>query len=75
MKINEEINQYMEQIDKLGFEKILNLNSKQTASILGVSASSIKNEYDWLIGTSFDRENIYQKSFQHIASRKKEYKL
>ena len=23
MKINEEINQYMEQIDKLGFEKIL----------------------------------------------------
>ncbi len=42
MNINEDIKQYMEQIDKLGFEKILNLNSKQTASILGVSASSIE---------------------------------
>lgn len=30
----------------------------------------IKNEYDWLIGTSFDRDNIHQKSYQHIASRK-----
>ncbi len=30
----------------------------------------IRNEYDWLIGTSFDRENIYQKSFQNIALRK-----
>ena len=41
MDINEEIKKYMEQIDNLGFSKILNLNSKQTASILGVSASSI----------------------------------
>ena len=42
MDINEEIKKYMEQIDNLGFSKILNLNSKQTASILGVSASSIE---------------------------------
>ncbi len=43
MNINEEIKQYMEQIDKLGYEKILNLNSKQTAGILGVSPSSIES--------------------------------
>ncbi len=43
MDINEEIKKYMEQIDNLGFSKILNLNSKQTASILGVSASSIES--------------------------------
>ena len=42
MNLNEEINQYMQQINNLGFEKILNLNSKQTAGILGVSASSIE---------------------------------
>ena len=42
MDINEEIKKYMEQIDNLGFSKILNLNSKQTASILGVSSSSIE---------------------------------
>lgn len=42
MNINEEIKEYLEQIDKLGFEKILNLNSKQTAGILGVSASTIE---------------------------------
>ena len=42
MNIDEEIKKYMEQIDNLGFSKILNLNSKQTASILGVSSSSIE---------------------------------
>ena len=42
MNIDEEIKKYMEQIDNLGISKILNLNSKQTASILGVSASSIE---------------------------------
>lgn len=42
MNLNEEIKQYMEQINNLGFGKILNLNSKQTAGILGVSASSIE---------------------------------
>ena len=42
MNLNEQIRQYMEQINNLGFEKILNLNSKQTAGILGVSASSIE---------------------------------
>ena len=42
MNLNEEINQYMHQINNLGFEQILNLNSKQTAGILGVSASSIE---------------------------------
>ena len=43
MNLNEEINQYMQQINNLGFEKILNLNSKQTAGILGVSASRIES--------------------------------
>ncbi|MBL3518912.1 hypothetical protein H0A43_00295 [Arcobacter lanthieri] len=33
MNMDEEIKQYMEQIDNLGFAKILNLNSKQTAGI------------------------------------------
>ncbi len=42
MNIDEEIKKYMEQIDNLGFSKILNLNSKQTANILGVSASSVE---------------------------------
>ena len=42
MNTNEEIKQYLEQIDKLGYEKILNLNSKQTAQIIGVSASTIE---------------------------------
>ncbi|WP_066356352.1 helix-turn-helix domain-containing protein [Aliarcobacter skirrowii] len=42
MNINEEIKEYMQQINNLGFEKILNLNSKQTASILGVSASTVE---------------------------------
>lgn len=43
MNISEEVEIYLNQIDKLGFEKILNLNSKQTAQILGVSASSIES--------------------------------
>ncbi|MCG3667509.1 helix-turn-helix domain-containing protein [Aliarcobacter butzleri] len=42
MNIQDEINMYIEQIDKLGFEKKLNLNSKQTAEILGVSPSSVE---------------------------------
>ena len=42
MNIQDEIKIYMEQIDKLGFEKKLNLNSKQTAQILGVSPSSVE---------------------------------
>lgn len=42
MDIQDEIKIYMEQIDKLGFENKLNLNSKQTAQILGVSPSSIE---------------------------------
>ncbi|MCT7508700.1 helix-turn-helix domain-containing protein [Aliarcobacter cryaerophilus] len=42
MNINEEIKEYMQQINNLGFEKILNLNSKQTAGILGVSASTVE---------------------------------
>ncbi|MFY9076620.1 helix-turn-helix domain-containing protein [Aliarcobacter butzleri] len=42
MDINEEIEIYLKQINDLGFSKILNLNSKQTAGILGVSASSIE---------------------------------
>ena len=42
MNINEEIKEYMQQINNLGYEKILNLNSRQTAGILGVSASTIE---------------------------------
>ena len=42
MNIQDEIKIYMEQIDKLGFENKLNLNSKQTAQILGVSPSSVE---------------------------------
>ena len=42
MNNNEEIKEYMQQINNLGFEKILNLNSKQTAGILGVSASTVE---------------------------------
>lgn len=43
MNIKEEIEIYIKQIDDLGFAKVLNLNSKQTASLLGVSASTIEN--------------------------------
>ena len=42
MNIQDEIKIYIEQIDKLGFENKLNLNSKQTAQILGVSPSTIE---------------------------------
>ena len=53
MNLNEEIKQYMEQINNLGFGKILNLNSKQTAGILGVSASSIEKKKKKGIGISY----------------------
>lgn len=43
MNIKEEIEMYIKQIDDLGFAKVLNLNSKQTAGLLGVSASTIEN--------------------------------
>ncbi|MCT7506464.1 helix-turn-helix domain-containing protein [Aliarcobacter cryaerophilus] len=42
MNINEEIKEYMQQINNLGYEEILNLNSKQTAGILGVSPSTVE---------------------------------
>ena len=42
MNINEEIKEYMQQINKKKIKKILNLNSKQTAGILGVSASTVE---------------------------------
>lgn len=42
MNINEEIKNYMQQIDEMGYKDKLNLNSKQTAQIIGVSASSIE---------------------------------
>lgn len=51
--MDEEIKQYMEQIDNLGFAKILNLNSKQTAGILGVSASSVETWRKQGIGVDF----------------------
>ncbi len=53
MNLNEEIKQYMEQINKLGFEKILNLNCKQAANILGVSASSLETWRKQGIGISY----------------------
>jgi hypothetical protein len=42
MNTNDEVAIYLKQIDNLGFEKKLNLNSKQTAQIVGVSPSSIE---------------------------------
>ena len=53
MNLNEEINQYMQQINNLGFEKILNLNSKQTAGILGVSASTVETWRKQGIGVDY----------------------
>lgn len=51
--MDEEIKQYMEQIDNLGFAKILNLNSKQTAGILGVSPSSVETWRKQGIGVDY----------------------
>lgn len=42
MSIQDDITTYLNQINQMGFEKILNLNSKQTAQIIGVSASTIE---------------------------------
>lgn len=42
MNINEEIAYYIDEINKLGFKDILNLNAKQTAQIVGVSPSTIE---------------------------------
>ncbi|BAK70970.1 helix-turn-helix domain-containing protein [Aliarcobacter butzleri] len=53
MNMDEEIKQYMEQIDNLGFAKILNLNSKQTARILGVSPSSVETWRKQGIGVDY----------------------
>ncbi|MFW3399589.1 hypothetical protein [Aliarcobacter butzleri] len=53
MNMDEEIKQYMEQIDNLGFAKILNLNSKQTAGILGVSPSSVETWRKQGIGVDY----------------------
>lgn len=43
MNIKDEIAIYMAQINDLGFEKVLNLNSKQVSQLLGVSASTVEN--------------------------------
>lgn len=43
MNIEEEINQTIKDINSLGFEKKMNLNAKEVATILGVSPSSIEN--------------------------------
>jgi hypothetical protein len=53
MNIQDEIKIYMDQIDKLGFEKKLNLNSKQTAQILGVSPSSVESWRKQGIGVDY----------------------
>ena len=42
MNINEEIKNYMRQIDEMGYKDRLNLNSKQTAQVIGVSPSTIE---------------------------------
>lgn len=43
MSLKEEINTYIDQINDLGFSKVLNLNSKQVSQLLGVSASTVEN--------------------------------
>ena len=53
MNIEEEIEKYEKEIKALGLTKALNLNSKQTASILGVSASSIETWRKQGIGIDF----------------------
>ena len=42
MNIEEEIKKYEEEIKALNLAKGLNLNSKQTAQVIGVSASTIE---------------------------------
>ena len=41
--IDEEINKFLEEINKMGFKDKMNLNSSETARIIGVSPSSIEN--------------------------------
>ena len=41
--IDEEINKFLEEINKMGFRDKMNLNSSETARIIGVSPSSIEN--------------------------------
>lgn len=53
MNINEEIKQYIKQINEMGYKDRLNLNAKQAASVLGVSASSIENWRKQGIGIDF----------------------
>jgi transcriptional regulator with XRE-family HTH domain len=42
MNVEEEIGKYENEIKALGLTKGLNLNSKQTAQVIGVSASTIE---------------------------------
>lgn len=53
MSIQDDITTYLNQINEMGFEKILNLNSKQTAQIIGVSASTIEAWRKQGIGIDF----------------------
>ncbi len=53
MSIQDDITTYLNQINAMGFEKILNLNSKQTAQIIGVSASTIEAWRKQGIGIDF----------------------
>ncbi len=53
MSIQDDITTYLNQINQMGFEKILNLNSKQTAQIIGVSASTIEAWRKQGIGIDF----------------------
>lgn len=43
MNKNEEIEQYIQEINSYGFEKKMHLSTKELAKILGVSPSSIDN--------------------------------
>ncbi|OCL98835.1 hypothetical protein AAX29_01345 [Aliarcobacter thereius] len=53
MSIQDDIETYLNQINQMGYEKILNLNSKQTAQIIGVSASTIEGWRKQGIGVDF----------------------
>ncbi len=40
--IEEEINKFLEEINKMGYKDKMNLNSSETARIIGVSPSSMR---------------------------------
>ena len=53
MDINDKVNEYIMDIDKLGFDDKLTINTKQLSTLLGVSPSTIEKWRKESIGPEY----------------------